>query len=556
MSVRTDSDEPLWTDLQEALGEGDPHRVRTLIEGGGDIRYKRERGYDALIDAVHGRDVVSDSRLLDLLRLLVAHGTDLSGVSEYGESGLRVLSRIGRFDGVRLLLDAGADRDHLEWTRLHEAVALGTPADVAAALDAGEPLEARDWWSRTAWLVALLMGDLAKAELLLKRGADLTARGRCGQPPLFYAIQGRHPGVVHWLLQHGADVHQADEFGRTALMEAVAADELESVELLLAAGADVGVDANGTALSLGQSRAVILRLLEAGADPADLGCGGQRIVLRLPPFGDGSRLATVSPDEFRRAWSRRFGAANPERMRKPFWEAMVRAGVSAYTGGRRFAPDRDPGAGPVWCADRFGQSLTLLQDDRAVQVGGEHEDHYDPDFCIYNDVFVHGTGGDLAIYGYPWEVFPPTDFHTATLFGDAIYLIGSLGYAGTRQYGETPVYRLDLQTFRMDRLAVGGDAPGWIYGHRAEASGAATIRVWAGKTVTCAAGTECHDPNPDTFVLDLSRFRWSRESAHRPVPAEAGPVATREGGAAEPRGAPDLGGGKFAALKSPRRRGR
>jgi hypothetical protein len=25
-----------------------------------------------------------------------------------------------------------------------------------------------------------------------------------------------------------------------------------------------------------------------------------------------------------------------------------------------------------------------------VQIGSEHEDDYDPDFCIYNDVFVHG----------------------------------------------------------------------------------------------------------------------------------------------------------------------
>jgi hypothetical protein len=33
---------------------------------------------------------------------------------------------------------------------------------------------------------------------------------------------------------------------------------------------------------------------------------------------------------------------------------------------------------------RFGQSLTLLPDCRAVQIGGEHEDWYDADFCIYN----------------------------------------------------------------------------------------------------------------------------------------------------------------------------
>ncbi|HEV8575193.1 MAG TPA: ankyrin repeat domain-containing protein, partial [Dehalococcoidia bacterium] len=75
-----------------------------MIKAGAEIRYKRDHGYDALLDAVHGRDVARDPGLLELLTLLVAHGVDLSGVSTYEESGLRVLSRIGRFDAVRLLL--------------------------------------------------------------------------------------------------------------------------------------------------------------------------------------------------------------------------------------------------------------------------------------------------------------------------------------------------------------------------------------------------------------------------------------------------------------------
>jgi hypothetical protein len=32
---------------------------------GADIRYKWDHGYDALLDAVHGRDVARDSRLLE-----------------------------------------------------------------------------------------------------------------------------------------------------------------------------------------------------------------------------------------------------------------------------------------------------------------------------------------------------------------------------------------------------------------------------------------------------------------------------------------------------------
>src|SRR5436190_12290628 len=138
----------LHSDLRTALGEGDPQRVQALIDAGADILYTRDDGYNALLDGIHGRHVDRDPQLLELLALLIAQGVDLSAVSSYGESGLRVLSRLGRFDGVRALLDAGADRKQLEWTPLMEAVALGSIADVQAALAQGATLEERDWWER------------------------------------------------------------------------------------------------------------------------------------------------------------------------------------------------------------------------------------------------------------------------------------------------------------------------------------------------------------------------------------------------------------------------
>lgn len=494
-------------DLHAALGEGEPQAVRALIDAGADVRYQRDDGYDALIDAVHGRDVARDPRLLELLALLVERGAPLSGVSAYEESGLRVLSRLGRFDAVQLLLDAGADRDQLGWTPLMKAVALGSLDDVRAALTQNAALEARDWWSRTAWLIAILTGDIPKAELLRASGADTEARGRCGFPPLSYAIQGHHPDMLRWLIGRGANVHQTNDFGATALIEAVEHDDLACVEILLAAGADVATDANGTALGRAESRAICMRLLDAGADPADISHDGRRAILGLRDGADDA-LSKVSSADFQRAFTRSFGKANPERMSVPFWEAMVRCGASAYQARTRF--ESGPLAQPVWCAQRFGQSLTLLPDGRAVQIGGEHEDFYDADFCIYNDVFVHEPDGAVAIHGYPESVFPPTDFHTATLIGDFIYVIGSLGYQGTRRYGETPVVRLDTRTLRMDRLEARGEAPGWIYKHRASAVGPHEIEIRGGKMVTADGEKESHEANDARFVLDVDRLFWRR----------------------------------------------
>jgi hypothetical protein len=75
---------PDATALADALVEDDPAAVA------------------ALLDALHGRYLLRDGRLLDLLRPLVARGEPLDGVTVYRESGLRVLSRP---DGGREVCD-------------------------------------------------------------------------------------------------------------------------------------------------------------------------------------------------------------------------------------------------------------------------------------------------------------------------------------------------------------------------------------------------------------------------------------------------------------------
>ena len=148
---------------------------------------------------------------------------------------------------------------------------------------------------------------------------------------------------------------------------------------------------------------------------------------------------------------RRFGASNPERMPLAFWEWMIRESEDArlrdwsadnqpalhspYALRKTFGQDGDYSRGPIWNFDRMGATRTPHPDGRMICIAGEHEDYYDPDFCIYNDVVVLGLDGSVEIYGYPKDVFPPTDFHTATLLGDSVIVIGRLGYMGMRHPG-------------------------------------------------------------------------------------------------------------------------
>lgn len=145
-----------------------------------------------------------------------------------------------------------------------------------------------------------------------------------------------------------------------------------------------------------------------------------------------------------------------------------------------------------WCFNRMGMSSTKLDDGRIIYIAGEHEDYYDPDFFIYNDVFVfenvicsqsescsfwnshkqcrenrcvfkedYGYGEThpicrnccfncdfhkkcTAIYGYPREIFPPTDFHLTILINDDIWIIGNVS---SNNY--LNIYILNTTTMKM-----------------------------------------------------------------------------------------------------------
>ncbi len=526
--------------LSFALHGGDPAKVALLLERGADLHYRYHGGYDAVIDAVHGRDITRAPRLMELLGLLVDSGASVLGRTEYCESGIRVASHLGRFDAVGLLLEAGADEKELGWSPLMHALALGTLEDVRAALNAGSSLTARDSWKRTPWLLAIQTGDIHKARLLLDHGADIEARGHFGKPPLFYAIGNGRPEMLRWLLDLNMDPEQADESGTTALMQAAEYGDAAAIGLLLEYGAEVdggkaepapeyaakmqkmwsgmGIDAEQlpelqqeeeTALSNAGSREAALRLLAAGADPARLGREARRMILGFSAEPT-EEYRLVSPDDFLRDRYRRFGRTNPEEIRAPFWEAMVRSGGNAWLASQAFKGSVPEPEQPVWCADRFGQSLTLLPDGRMVEIGGEHEDWYDPDFCIYNDVIVHDGKGGIRIFAYPEAEFPPTDFHTATLVGRYIYIIGSLGYPDARRYGETPLFRLHLDDFHVEAVKTTGENPGWISRHHASLEDGTRIHVKGGNLSVLQKGEEQQIPSRQDFILDLTRLNWSK----------------------------------------------
>lgn len=213
----------------------------------------------------------------------------------------------------------------------------------------------------------------------------------------------------------------------------------------------------------------------------------------------------VTPALYKKWRDARRGVVHAGKMNNPVWDWLILTRVSAYTANHHFQGPDSLSAGPPWCFARYGQSRTVLPDGRTLFVAGEHEDFYDPDFFIYNDVVVRHPDHTIDIHGYAASDFPPTDFHSATLVGNRLLLIGTLGYAADRKPGHTQVLSLDIHSLKIEKIETTGDNPGWISGHSAVLEDDCILI--RGGDVQDNIGTL---ENIDDWMLELRSWRWKR----------------------------------------------
>lgn len=208
--------------------------------------------------------------------------------------------------------------------------------------------------------------------------------------------------------------------------------------------------------------------------------------------------------------SPRFGVSNPENLTNPFWCYAIREGGSSWRLREDFDGPDPFEAGPCFSFQRYGQAEITLPDGRQVLIGGTHEDFYDPDFCIYNDVVVR-DGERITIYGYPEDVFPPTDYATATLVGEDIWIIGCLGYKDTRDDRPTQVKVLSTRDWKISTPQCRGKDPGTLWGHQTEVSSDSSQLLISGGERHCRVVDM--DPqsliNPNLHLLNLTTHTWS-----------------------------------------------
>ncbi|MBN3927991.1 ankyrin repeat domain-containing protein [Nostoc sp. NMS4] len=497
------------TVLGLAVQSGNLDKIQLILDAGADINYQSPDGYDVLINAMHGRNILQDENLISTLNLLISRGAAVNGMSRYGESAIKIATHIGRFDAVKLLLNAGANSEQLGWTELIHAIVFGSLEQVKLLLEQGADIDVRDCWYRTPWLLSIQMGEIPKAKLLLAAGANQNDVGICGKTSLMYATEDNSPEVLQWLIAEGCDIEATDDFANTPLIIAAEYGAIDCVRILLEAGANPSKinNCDRKAIKIATNKEIVKMLIASGEDVSDINDDMRRSLTGIA--NSKFSLLELSPEQYFAGKHPRFGKTNPELMQIPFWQVMIYEGCSAYDAQNTFK-DIENCQDKVWCYDRFGRSITQLPDGRIVEIAGEHEDYYDSNFCIYNDVVVYQGDGNFQIFGYPQYIFPPTDFHSATLVGEYIYIIGTLGYSGTRIYNETPVYRLHIHTFEIEKVETSGEKPGWISHHKAYYKEPNKIYITGGKL--CVLGNDQsgdYIDNSVDYVLDLINLTWS-----------------------------------------------
>jgi ankyrin repeat protein len=205
--------EKKWSaQLELAVQAGNVDLARLLVTHGADVTAQDDRGSTLL-------HVATRTDSADIARFLVEHGVNARICDNDGLTPLRLAVRAGRVDLVRFLIEHGVDAAAPyddESTLLHEASRSGRVDVSRLLIEHGAVATARDQHGSTPLHLAMRQGSEYLASLLIEHGADLTIADNKGSTPLHCAVEGGREDLARFLVEHhGAEVTDWDKLKNT-----------------------------------------------------------------------------------------------------------------------------------------------------------------------------------------------------------------------------------------------------------------------------------------------------------------------------------------------------
>jgi ankyrin repeat protein len=235
--VRTASD----SRFLQAIYNGNPARIKRLIEAGANVNAKNSDGTTALMEA-------SSRGYTEIMRLLIEAGADVNTQDKNGYTALMMATSNGWHGAVKLLIEEGAK------------------------------INTKSNYGHTALMVALYKGDLPPAKLLIEAGAVVHLQNNDGDKTLLtalYSVIFNNEEVIRGITTVEFPIKVGEEFitwvhDLTALIFVTSRGHEEVVKLLIENGALITTDEWGrmaVVLVLTKGHTDIIELLkEAGAE--------------------------------------------------------------------------------------------------------------------------------------------------------------------------------------------------------------------------------------------------------------------------------------------------
>ena len=219
-----------WNVLHFASQGGDPRIIHLIVNHVTDIESRTAQGYTPLMIAAVNAKLQAVNCLLEkgadpslqdndgwnllhfasgggdprIIHLILTHVTDIESRTAAGTTPLMIAVLRGTLQGVKCLLERGADpsvHDNNGWNVLHCASQGGDPRIIHLILNHVTDIESRDAGGSTPLMIAVLHGTLQGVKYLLERGADPSSKDNDGRNSLHQALS-RDSGVVELLLSH------------------------------------------------------------------------------------------------------------------------------------------------------------------------------------------------------------------------------------------------------------------------------------------------------------------------------------------------------------------